>query len=120
MLRAGVSLPALKDLLGHKDIRMTLSYVQVTQNDLQEQYRQARQSVDSKYAIPGLSCILNENCKTVMGIEAICSTLDCLIQSVEIYTRHLDNSLVMHDLQCLVRRLKNILKKMNDLGKVTE
>jgi site-specific recombinase XerD len=119
MLRAGVSLPALKELLGHKDIRMTLGYVQITQNDLQEQYRQARQSVDGKYAIPGLSCI-NATCKTSMGIEAICSSLDGLIQSVEIYMRHLNNSLVMHDLQCLTRRLKNILKKMTDLGKVTE
>ena len=31
MIRLGVSLPALMDLLGHKDIRMTLIYVQVTQ-----------------------------------------------------------------------------------------
>jgi site-specific recombinase XerD len=35
MLRSGVSLPALMQLLGHKDIRMTLRYVQVTQQDLQ-------------------------------------------------------------------------------------
>jgi hypothetical protein len=49
----------LKEFLGHKDIRMTLGYVQVTQNDLQEQYRQARRSVDSKYAIPGLPRIIN-------------------------------------------------------------
>jgi integrase/recombinase XerD len=31
MVRLGVSLPALMQLLGHKDIRMTLRYVQVTQ-----------------------------------------------------------------------------------------
>ena len=34
MIRLGVSLPALMQLLGHKDIRMTLRYVQVTQHDL--------------------------------------------------------------------------------------
>lgn len=35
MLRLGVSLPALMQLLGHKDIRLALRYVQVTQQDLQ-------------------------------------------------------------------------------------
>ena len=35
MLGLGVSLPALMQLLGHKDIRMTMRYVQVTQQDLQ-------------------------------------------------------------------------------------
>ena len=38
MLRLGVSLPALMQLLGHKDISMTLRYVQVTQQDLQRIY----------------------------------------------------------------------------------
>ena len=37
MIRLGVSLPALMQLLGHKDIRMTLRYVQVTQLDLQRE-----------------------------------------------------------------------------------
>jgi hypothetical protein len=44
--------------------------------------------------------------RTVPRFVAICSSLDGLIQSVEIYLRHLNNSLVMHDLLCLTRRLK--------------
>ncbi len=44
MLRLGVSLPALMQLLGHKDIRMTLRYVQVTQQDLQREFHRARQN----------------------------------------------------------------------------
>ena len=43
MLRLGVSLPALMKLLGHKDIRMTLRYAEVTQQDLQREFHQARQ-----------------------------------------------------------------------------
>ena len=31
----GISLPALKELIGHRDIRMTLRYLKVTQTDLQ-------------------------------------------------------------------------------------
>src|SRR5712691_4950987 len=41
MLRLGVSLPALMQLLGRKDIRMTLRYVQVTQQDLQREFHTA-------------------------------------------------------------------------------
>jgi site-specific recombinase XerD len=120
MLRAGVSLPALKELLGHKDIRMTMLYVQVTQNDLQEQFRQARQSVAARYVVPGLPRTLEATPKTAMGIAAICSSLDGLIQSVEIYMRHLNNNLVRHNLQCLTRRLKKILKKTAALDSIAE
>jgi len=55
MLRLGVSLPALMRLLGHKDIRMTLRYVQVTQQDLQREFHQARQNAAQRYRLPSLS-----------------------------------------------------------------
>jgi site-specific recombinase XerD len=42
MLRAGVGLPAVMKLLGHKSPRMTLSYLEITQQDLQREYRLAR------------------------------------------------------------------------------
>src|SRR5260370_25566725 len=35
MIRLGVSLPALMQLLGHKNIHMTMRYVKVTQSDVQ-------------------------------------------------------------------------------------
>jgi site-specific recombinase XerD len=120
MLRAGVSLPALKELLGHKDIRMSMRYVLVTQNDLQEQYRQARQNVAARYAVPGLSRTLEATPKTAMGIKTICSSLDGLIQFVEIYMRHLNNNLILHNLHCLTRRLKKISKKMAALDSIAE
>lgn len=112
MLRGGISLPALKELLGHKDIHMTMRYVQVTQNDLQQQYRQARQSVVGRYVVPGLSHTIQITPQTATGIEILCSSLDRVIQSVEIYMRHLNNYAVTHNLRCLTRRLKKISKKM--------
>ena len=45
MLRAGASLPAVKELLGHKKIEMTLRYVEVNQIDLQREYHQAREKM---------------------------------------------------------------------------
>jgi integrase len=42
MLRAGVSLPAVVKLLGHKSPRMTLQYLEITQQDLQREFHLAR------------------------------------------------------------------------------
>jgi site-specific recombinase XerD len=44
MLRAGVSLPALMKLLGHRTANMTLHYVEITQNDLQREFHLAQRS----------------------------------------------------------------------------
>jgi hypothetical protein len=55
MIRLGVSLPALMELLGHKDIRMTLIYVQVTQQDLSRQFHLARQNALHPHHIPEIS-----------------------------------------------------------------
>jgi len=54
MVRLGVSLPALMQMVGHRDIRMTLRYVEVVQLDLQREFHRARQSTASLYSIPQL------------------------------------------------------------------
>ena len=54
MLRRGISLPALKELMGHKDIRMTLRYLKVTQPDLQREFYRARHNSAQLYCIPSL------------------------------------------------------------------
>jgi len=41
MVRAGISLPALMQLMGHADIQTTLQYVQVTPQDVYMQYARA-------------------------------------------------------------------------------
>jgi len=41
MIRAGISLPALMQLMGHAQIQTTLVYVQVTPQDVWEQYARA-------------------------------------------------------------------------------
>ena len=41
MIRAGMSLPALMKLMGHSDIQTTLIYVNVTPQDVYQQYARA-------------------------------------------------------------------------------
>jgi hypothetical protein len=54
MVRLGVSLPALMLMLGHKDIRMTMGYVEVVQLDLQREFHRARQNLGVLHSIPQL------------------------------------------------------------------
>jgi site-specific recombinase XerD len=54
MVRLGVSLPALMQMMGHRDIRMTLRYVEVVQFDLQREFHRAREKTASLYSIPQL------------------------------------------------------------------
>ena len=41
MIRAGISLPALMQLLGHAQIQTTMIYLQLTPQDVREQYARA-------------------------------------------------------------------------------
>ena len=41
MIRAGISLPALMQLMGHSQIQTTLVYVQLTPQDVYQQYARA-------------------------------------------------------------------------------
>jgi site-specific recombinase XerD len=41
MITAGVSLPALMQLMGHANIQTTLGYMQVTPQDVYDQYARA-------------------------------------------------------------------------------
>jgi site-specific recombinase XerD len=54
MVRLGVSLPALMQLLGHKNILMTMRYVQVVQLDVQREFHRALQNTAFPHAIPQL------------------------------------------------------------------
>jgi len=52
MLRAGVSIPALMQLLGHRSASMTLRYLQITQQDLQREFQQAQSQPRHLLPIP--------------------------------------------------------------------
>lgn len=55
LLSAGISLNALKLLLGHKDIRMTLGYAAVTQESVRNEYFAAISKIQTQYQVPNYS-----------------------------------------------------------------
>jgi hypothetical protein len=109
MLRAGVSLPAVKELLGHRTIQMTLRYVQVSQIDLQREYHQARQKMAGHHVIPTLKPTAATEFQTLQQL---------LVEArhrIEMHRRQLTNKKVCRTLARLINRLTKISTELNRL-----
>ena len=110
MLRLGVSLPALMQLLGHKDIRMTLRYVQVTQQDLQREFHAARQRAPRPHPVPVLS---PPNCPTSADPSGIRQAITATRHLLEMYRRGLDDPKIQRRLQRLDKRLLAVAEQLD-------
>src|ERR1700676_2138485 len=112
MIRLGVSLPALMQLLGHKDIRMTLRYVQVTQQDLQREYHQARNNAAHSHQMPVLPLPKNIRGADLPGIH---QALEATRHLLEMYRRQLINEKSKRTIQRLDRRLLAVASQLKQL-----
>jgi site-specific recombinase XerD len=114
MLRLGVSLPALMKLLGHKDIRMTLRYVQVTQLDLQREFHLARQNTAHLHSIPQLPLP-----PTTVPLRADPSTIRDAISAtrhlLEMFRLQLQDDKARRKLRRLTQRLFNLSRELDHL-----
>lgn len=88
-------------LLGHKDIRMTLRYVQVTQQDLQREF-QARQNAAHPHRLPTLA--LAKEIPSA-GLPGIRQALEATRHLLEMYRRQLDDKKSQRKLRRLDKRL---------------
>jgi hypothetical protein len=113
MLRAGVSLPAVMQLLGHKNIQMTLRYIQVSQADLQRQYHLALHNISALHSMPKLPI---PDPETNTGIPAITYSLDATRHLMEMYRRQLSDRLVSRKLLRLANRLSKIAASFRQLS----
>lgn len=115
MLRLGVSLPALMQLLGHKDIRMTLRYLQVTQEDLQREFHLARQNAAQPHLLPQLPvpCGAASSTANLTGIrQALAATRHLL----EMFRRQLRDERMHRKLQRLDKRLLSVASELNRIS----
>jgi site-specific recombinase XerD len=111
MLRCGIGLPALKELMGHKDIRMTLRYLKITQPDLQREVYRARHNAPQSYCIPSLS--VSGSTSDLLGIRhALAATRHLL----EMYRRQLSDDKASRRLQRLDRRLLDVDQALQDIA----
>jgi hypothetical protein len=114
MIRLGVSLPALMQLLGHKDIRMTMRYVQVTQRDLQREFHLARQNAVQHHQIPELP--VSSHFSASSALHGIRRTLAATRHLLEMYRRHLQDEKASRKLQRLDNRLLKVDSELDRFG----
>jgi site-specific recombinase XerD len=113
MLRLGVSLPALMRLLGHNDIRMTMRYVQVTQQDLQRELHAARQKAAQPHTLP---ILLVPNTATSADLPGIRQALTATRHLLEMYRRQLTDEKTRRTLRRLDRRLLAVVLELDRLA----
>lgn len=112
LLRAGVSLPALMKLLGHHNANMTLLYVEVTQQDLQREFQQAR--LHPRHAVP-IPVSLRQPSEDVASLAAVCAALEVACRGIELYGK---GAGAAHGkpLQLLSRRLLRVRSRLQKLA----
>jgi site-specific recombinase XerD len=109
MLRAGVSLLAIKEMLGHRCITMTMRYVQVSQLDLQREYQAARQKMAPLYSIPKIVA-------PPSGLPAIHQLIGDAKHLIEMFRRDLREPKSQRRLHRLAERLARISVELTRLG----
>jgi site-specific recombinase XerD len=112
MVRLGVSLPALMQMLGHKDIRMTLRYVEVTQLDLQREFHAARQNAaQPPHRMPVLPVPQGV---ISAGLPGIRQALSAARHLLGMYRRELANDKERRRLQRLDKRLLTVASQLKE------
>jgi integrase len=114
MLRAGVSLPALMKLLGHRTANMTLRYVEISQKDLQREFHLAQKS--PRHLIP-LPAPLNTPDPDLADAHAVLERISTSIRLLDLFRQQ---NTADHDqaLKLLLRRLVRVRSRFQKL--VTE
>jgi hypothetical protein len=113
MVRLGVSLPALMQMMGHRDIRMTLRYVEVVQFDLQREFHRARQSTASLYSIPQLP-LPASTAPTRVDLAAIRQSIAATHHLLQLIQPQLEDK-ARRKLRRLTQRLLNIDHELEHL-----
>jgi len=111
MLRLGISLPALMNLLGHKDIRMTMRYLQVTQQDLQREFHLARNNLAQLYHLPPLT-LPQQGALVGADPQSIQRAIAAARHLLEMYRRQFTDQHTLRKLQRLDKRLLSIASEL--------
>lgn len=112
MLRAGASLPAVKELLGHRSLEMTMRYVQVSQIDLQREYHQARQRMGQLHTIPRIT-----KKPATLDMSLLRHSVSDAAHLIEMFRRQQTDDRAKRKLARLTNRLTKISTELNLLDK---
>ena len=114
MLRLGVSLPALMQLLGHSDIHMTMLYLDVTQQDLQREFHNAQKIIASLHSIPQLPLPKTATPQQI-DLSAIHNSIAALRHLLQLFRLQQQEPKARRDLHHLSQRLLKLKYALDQL-----
>jgi hypothetical protein len=97
--------------MGHKDIRMTMRYLKVTQPDLQREFYKARQNTPQPYRLPSLSVS-----GATADLPGIRQALAAARHLLEMYRRQISDDQARRRLQRLDRRLLDVAQQLQTIA----
>jgi len=114
MLRLGVSLAALMQMLGHHDIRMTMRYVEVTQQDLQREFHRACHNTTLRHPVPKLPLSLT-TAPPRPNLFSIRDSIAAATHLLQTFRLDLQDSKASSKLHRLAQRLRKINRELEYL-----
>lgn len=117
LLRYGVSLPGVMKLLGHKTLKMTLRYVEVTNEDLGRDYLKALEKARHQYASLELAntSAAEEPEERREPLTVIEATFDQLVARIQGVRFDHPNPKLRKKLQRFVERLRRAQSELSNL-----
>lgn len=109
MLRAGMRLPVLMKLLGHRTIAMTLRYAEVTGIDVRRAYLETIAAIENRYEIPPLPATVRAANKSTSW-HSVVSQLQALAREIENLRRNLEDPPRRKTVRRLVERLRRLAR----------
>jgi site-specific recombinase XerD len=107
LLRAGLSLPALMKILGHRTIGMTLRYAAVTGVDVARAYAEAIKALEERHNLPSAPDIPKNHGRGA-GREGVVSLLHVLEAALEAYRRDHAKPSEKRKVQRFVERIRRL------------
>jgi len=111
LLNAGLSLAALRQLLGHRSMTMTLRYVHLAPNRLRQDYLAANAKAQERYGTVFEACLTSNQEESATSADAVTDIIRCIKRDVAELSEKKKSSA-----RRVARQLKNIGIQLGELG----
>lgn len=116
MLRAGIGLPMLMKLLGHRTIGMTLRYAEVTGVDVRRGYLEAIAAIEKRYEIPSLPLKHSRSAGKITSWGSVATQLKGFSREIESFRRDHAKGTQTQRVQRLLERLRRLAADFESLA----
>jgi ribosomal protein S15P/S13E len=115
MARAGMPVPALMKLLGHRTPKMTMRYVEVAQVDVRKAYDEALVQLQAMHTIQAKALLPHSTLPSQPAPEQLLNLMAATIVRLEHLRRDTHDPAEANKLYRLVKRLRKTAHDFNDI-----